>query len=158
MIRPARPADAMGIAAIWNRVIRETTQTFTTVEKSVDDIALRITDGAPWWVAMVDGGIVGHATYGPFRAGPGYAQTMEHSIHLGPDAQGKGLGRALMLTLEDHARAAGVHVMVAGISGDNATGIGFHAAMGYAEVGRMPEVGIKWGQRHHLVLMQKILS
>ncbi|MBL4926510.1 GNAT family N-acetyltransferase [Fuscibacter oryzae] len=158
MIRPALPQDAPAIAEIWNRVIRETTQTFTTVEKSADDIATRIAQGAPWWVAEADGTILGHATYGPFRSGPGYAQTMEHSVHLTDAAKGKGLGRALMAALEDHAHAAGIHVMVAGISGGNAAGLAFHSALGYAEVGRMPEVGQKWGQRLHLVLMQKILS
>jgi phosphinothricin acetyltransferase len=158
MIRPALPQDAPAIAEIWNRVIRETTQTFTTVEKSADDIATRIAQGAPWWVAEDKRQVLGHATYGPFRSGPGYAQTMEHSIHLADGAKGKGLGRALMATLEGHARTAGIHVMVAGISGDNAAGLAFHTALGYAEVGRMPEVGQKWGQRLHLVLMQKILS
>lgn len=158
MIRPARPDDAPAIAAIWNRVIRETVQTFTTLEKSPDDLASRIAAGTPWWVAEATGAVVGHATYGAFRAGPGYAQTMEHSIHLTEAAQGKGLGRALMGALEGHARAGGVHVMVAGISASNAGGLAFHAALGYLEVGRMPEVGTKWGQRHHLVLMQKILS
>lgn len=158
MIRPARPDDAPAIAAIWNRVIRETVQTFTTLEKSPDDLASRIAAGTPWWVAEAAGAVVGHATYGAFRAGPGYAQTMEHSIHLTEAAQGKGLGRALMGALEGHARAGGVHVMVAGISASNAGGLAFHAALGYLKVGRMPEVGTKWGQRHHLVLMQKILS
>ncbi len=160
MIRPARPEDAQAIAAIWNRVIRETTHTFTTLEKTPEDIAARVASSTPWWVAEDEdkGQILGHATYGPFRSGPGYARTMEHSVHLAKAGQGKGLGRALLLTLEDHARAAGVHVMVAAISGDNAAGIAFHSALGYSEVGRMPEVGQKWGQRLHLVLMQKILS
>lgn len=158
MIRPARPADAPAIAEIWNRLIRETTHIFTTTEKSTEEIAARLAEGSPWWVTEVAGRVVGHATYGPFRSGPGYARTMEHSVHLADAAMGMGLGRALMATLEDHARAAGVHVMVAGVSGDNAAGLAFHAALGYAEVGRMPEVGQKWGQNLHLVLMQKILS
>lgn len=158
MIRPARPQDAPAIAAIWNTLIRETTHTFTTVEKTAEDIAARLAEGSPWWVAEVQGQVLGHATYGPFRSGPGYARTMEHSVHLAKAGQGKGLGRALMTALEDHARAAGVHVMVAGISGSNAAGLAFHTALGYAEVGRMPEVGQKWGQCLHLVLMQKILS
>jgi phosphinothricin acetyltransferase len=83
---------------------------------------------------------------------------MEHSIHLTTVTQGRGLGRALMQTLEDHARAQGVHVMVAGVSSDNPAGQAFHARLGYAECGRVMQAGYKWGRYFDLVLMQKILT
>ena len=54
MIRPARRADAGGIAAIWNHVIRETTQTFTTAEKDPHALAVQIID-QPCFVAEVAG-------------------------------------------------------------------------------------------------------
>lgn len=158
MIRPASPADAPAIAAVWNAVIRDTTATFTTVEKDPAALAGQIAAGTPWWVAEMGGLVVGHATYGQFRSGPGYARSMEHSIHLAPAAQGKGLGRALMAALEDHARSAGVHVMVAGVSSDNAAGQEFHARLGYVECGRVLQAGHKWGRWLDLVLMQKILT
>lgn len=158
MIRPATPADAEAIAAIWNALIRETTHTFTTVEKDPADIAAQIARGTPWWVAEVAGAVTGHATYGQFRGGPGYARAMEHSVHLAAPAWGKGLGRGLMTALEDHARAAGAHTMIAGVSGENLPGQSFHAAIGYKECGRVREAGFKWGRWLDLVLMQKILS
>lgn len=158
MIRPARPDDAPAIATIWNTLIRETTHTFTTDEKDPAGIAAQIAAGTPWWVAEVAGAVAGHATYSQFRGGPGYARAMEHSVHLAPSGWGKGLGRGLMTALEAHAHAAGAHVMVAGISGENAAGQAFHAAIGYSECGRVREAGYKWGRWLDLVLMQKILS
>jgi len=83
---------------------------------------------------------------------------MEHTILLVPGGQGRGLGRALMGALETHAAHAGVHAKIAAVSADNPGGIAFHAALGYAEVGRLPQVGVKAGRFLDLVLMQKMLS
>lgn len=156
MIRPARPGDAQGIAKIWNPIIRDTTVTFTSVEIDPDVLAAEIT-AQPYIVAEIDGQIGGVVTYGAFRSGPGYARSKEHSIHVAPDARGRGVGRALLRACEDHARAAGVHTLIAGISGENPGGVAFHTALGYREVARLPQVGHKFGRWHDLILMQKIL-
>lgn len=158
MIRPARPEDAPAIAAIWNAVIRDTLATFTTVEKDPASIADQIRAGTPWWVVEVNNMVQGHATYGQFRNGPGYAHSMEHSVHMYNSIKSQGFGRALMTALEDHARAQGVHVMVAGVSSQNAEGQAFHARLGYVECGRVVQAGRKWGQWLDLILMQKILT
>lgn len=161
MIRAALAGDAQAIAAIWNRVIRDTLATFTTIEKTVDglagDIKAARAEGKPFLVVEEAGEVVGFATYSPFRGGPGYRFTMEHTVHLADAARGRGLGRALMQALEEHARAAGVHSLWAGISGENPDAVGFHAALGYAQVAQLPEVGHKFGRWMDLVLMQKIL-
>ena len=161
MIRPATRADCGAIAAIWNPIIRDTDLTFTTVEKTEAGLAQMLVDkaraGQPFLVAEVDAQVCGFASYGAFRSGPGYARTQEHTIILGAKARGLGLGRALMVALENEARSRGVHVLVAGIAGGNAQAIGFHTAIGFHKVGEMPEVGTKRGLWHNLILMQKLL-
>ena len=97
------------------------------------------------------------ATYGQFRASNGYARTMEHTIILAPGASGRGVGRALMTAIEEHARKAGVHSMFAGVSGRNPDGIAFHAALGYVEVARLKEVGWKLGRWHDVAWFQRTL-
>jgi phosphinothricin acetyltransferase len=159
IVRPARVADAPAICAIWNRVIRDSLVTFTTIEKDPDAVAAGIGAGAwPLLVAEGDGRVLGLATYGPFRSGPGYAFAVEHSVHLDPGARRQGVGRMLMAGVEKVAADAGKRVMVAAISGANPGAVAFHAAMGFAEVGRMPGVGFKGGQWLDLVLMQKDLA
>jgi phosphinothricin acetyltransferase len=146
ILRRAEARDAMAVAAIWNPVIRDTAATFTTQEKTAEglaaDFATRAAEGKLFLVAEEAGELLGFATYFQFRNGPGYARTMEHSIILSPAARGRGLGRALMAGIEDHARTAGV---------------AFHRSVGFAEVARLPEVGFKFGRWMDLVLMQKIL-
>ncbi len=157
MIRPAVKDDFPQIAKIWNQIIRDTAATFTNAEKEVAELVQANAAGRPFFVAEQDGKVVGFATYFPFRSGPGYARTKEHTIQLAPDARGKGLGRGLMEAVEDHARDAGVHTIWAGISSENPDGKAFHAALGYEEIAVLPEVGRKFGRWMDLILMRKVL-
>ena len=159
ILRPATACDVPDIARIWNDIIATTTITFTTETVAPEHVSAQIAArGEAFQVAIRQKRLLGFATYAPFRSGPGYAHTMEHTIHLAPEAQGKGVGKALLARLGDVAARDGVHVLIGAISGENTRGIGFHAAMGFAEVGRLPEVGHKFGRRLDLVLMQKILD
>jgi phosphinothricin acetyltransferase len=156
VIRGARGEDAAAIAAIWTDVITGSTATFTTVPKTAGAVTDALA-AQPFFVSETAGAVSGFATYGAFRAGPGYARTAEHSIHIAPAARGRGEGRALMAALEAHARGRTIHSMIAGLSAENAAGRGFHAALGYREVARIPQAGWKFGRWHDLVLMQKFL-
>jgi len=161
MIRDATAGDAGAILAFWNPLIRDTGVTFNAVEKTEADIAAMIAErrtlGHCFLVAEQAGQVIGFATYAQFRGGVGYAQTMEHSVILAERARGQGIGRALMLAVESHAKAAGAHVMIAGVSSANPAAIGFHRALGYAETAVLREVGRKFDQWYDLHLMQKFL-
>jgi phosphinothricin acetyltransferase len=82
---------------------------------------------------------------------------MEHTIVLGEDARDRGVGRALMTALEEHARAAGVGSLWAGVSAENPKGVAFHERIGFEVVARLPKVGYKFGRWIDLVLMRKWL-
>lgn len=161
MIRQAGAADAGAIAAIWNPIIRDSTITFNPVEKTAPEVAAliesRAADGHPFLVIEEDGAILGFASYFQFRGGAGYARSMEHSVMLVPAAQGRGLGRALMAALEAHAQARGMRMLIGAITAENEESLRFHRALGFSEVGRIPDAGWKFGRLHDLVLMQKRL-
>lgn len=163
IIRAAHVSDSAAIARIWNHYITQTTVTFNPDPKSADEVAALIHDrqarGWGMFVALgAAGAITGFAGYGQFRAGAGYGRTMEHTVLLDPTATGRGAGRALMAMVAAHARDGGAHSLIAGVSGENAAGLRFHAAIGFAEIARLPQVGYKFARFLDLVLMQKILT
>lgn len=161
-IRAAIPSDAPDIEMIWTPIIRDSLATFNSQTKSAADVKAMMRDKAAadhgFLVAETEGVLLGFGLYGQFRGGIGYAHTMEHTIILADAARGKGVGRVLMQALEEHAAVRGAHSMFAGVSSGNPAGVAFHAAVGYSEVARLPQVGYKFGQWLDLILMQKFLA
>lgn len=162
MIRAARPEDAASIAAIWNPIIRDTTITFWPTDRSEAEIAAMIAtrhaDGHAFLVAESGMRITGFASYGQFRGGPGYAHSLEHTVHVAPDMRGSGTGRALMAALTEHARAGGARIMVGAVTASNSGSLAFHRRCGFTEWGRIPVAGWKFGRFHDLVLMGRDLA
>ncbi len=158
IIRDAQADDVRAIADTWNQVIRDSTITFTSEEKTNVEIMKQIDTSEVFLVAEDTGRrVVGFCTMGEFRNGPGYVGTREVTLHLAAEARRKGAGRALMVKLETHARKLDIHVLISAISGTNTGALAFHRALGFDEVGRLPGVGLKFGRRLDLVLMQKSL-
>lgn len=159
MIRIVTPADVEAVLAIWNPIIRDTVSTFNSEEKTSSGLRAyfrgKEAAGEPFFVADDGGNILGFATYGPFRGGVGYRHTFEHTVMVDPRGAGRGLGRALLKSVEDHAEGRGAHSLMAGVSGENEAGITFHKAMGYQEIACIPEVGRKFDRWFDLVLLQK---
>lgn len=152
VIRDARPEDAAAIAAIHNPLIAETTVTWRSTPTDPADRAAWMTGrqeaGFPVLVAEGPGpgGLAGYASYGPYRSGDGYSLTVEHSIHLVPEARGLGIGRALMALLVERARAQGLHAMVGALTSENEVSRAFHRALGFELCGLQPQVGHKFGR------------
>ena len=160
-MRPAGVADHRVILALWNPLIRETTITFSSEEKTEDSLTAMIEGrralGHEFFVACEGADLLGFASYAQFRSGNGYAQAMEHTIILAASARGRGVGRALMSRVADHARAGGAHTLFAGVSAENPEAVRFHQAMGFQTLSRIPEAGRKFGRWLDLILMMKFL-
>ncbi len=160
-VRDAREEDLAGVLAIYNDVIATTTAVYrddpATLEDRREWWQARAAHGYPVLVAVEEGEVVGFASFGDFRASPGYRYTVEHSVHVRADRRGSGLGQALMQPLIARARALGKHVMMAGVDADNASSIRFHERLGFERVGHLREVGFKFGRRLDLVFLQRLL-
>jgi phosphinothricin acetyltransferase len=164
MIRAATAADVPAMRDLFNALIPTRTITWRDHLAPLEEIEQWFADqhraGNPVFVAEHDGEVVGYTTWTPFRGGPrfpGYAKSVELTIHVRTDQHGRGVGRSLIDRLLDEARRRDLHAIIAGVDGENHESIAFHSALGFVEVARMPEVGRKFDRWLDLVFMQRIL-
>ncbi|WP_068311656.1 GNAT family N-acetyltransferase [Polycladidibacter hongkongensis] len=161
--RQAIAADLPSILEIHNDAVRNLSAIWTTKLDTLEDrlawLEERTVKGFPILIADDDeGNILGFGSYGTFRGKSGYDLTVEHSVYLKETAQGKGIGRALMQQLIQHAQSAGFHVMIGAIESGNTHSIALHEKLGFEIVGTLPEVGHKYGRWLSLCLMTLKLS
>ncbi len=158
-IRPAMPADTEAMRAILNEEIRTGVNVWHEIERTPDGmrdwLAERVEAGMAVTVAERAGAVIGYAGYGPFRPHSGYALTVEHSLYVHPGHRGQGIGTALLGDLCERAAAAKLHAMIGGIEAENAASIALHHRHGFAETGRLPEVGRKFDRWLTLIFMQR---
>ncbi|AGB78084.1 sortase-like acyltransferase [Enterobacteriaceae bacterium strain FGI 57] len=157
-IRFATKEDCAAIAEIYNHAVVHTAAIWN--DKTVDTdnriawFEARQFAHFPVLVSEENGVVTGYSSYGDWRAFDGFRHTVEHSVYVHPDHQGKGLGRALLAALIEEARRRGKHVMVAGIEAQNAASLHLHETLGFITTGQMPQVGTKFGRWLDLTFMQ----
>jgi len=162
-IRDATAGDMAAVAAIYAQDVTGGTGTFELDPPDVGEMIRRhatITAlGLPWLVAEVDDAIAAYAYAGPFRTRPAYRYTVEDSIYVDADHQGKGVGKALLVELIRQCEALGLRQML-GVIGDsaNAGSVALHAACGFEMVGTMTSVGWKFDEWRDVVFMQRALG
>jgi phosphinothricin acetyltransferase len=161
-IRECEERDLDGILAIYNQVLLTSTAIYRDEPATHDDrrewwmsrVALRY----PVLVARDADGVAGSASFGDFRAWPGYRYTVEHTVHVRQDRRGQGVGRALMRPLIARAAGLGKHVMIAGVDAENTGSLHFHERLGFERVAHFREVGFKFGRWLDLVFLQRTLT
>jgi L-amino acid N-acyltransferase len=160
-VEDARESDLQGLVAIYNDVLATSTAIFSHVPVSLEERTqwwrARASQGYPVLVARDARGVLGYASFGDFRAWPGYRFTVEHSVHVRADRRGRGIGTVLVTHLIARAAALGKHVMIGGVDADNAGSIRFHERLGFEPAGRLREVGYKFERWLDLVFLQRRL-
>ena len=162
-VRDATEADVPRILEITNEAIEHTTANWslepTTLRERLEWFGEHQQHGWPVLVAVrPDDRVIGFATYGEYRAKAGYRFTVEHSIYVDAAERSRGIGSMLLATLIDRAVAAGVHVMIGGVAGDNVASIRLHARFGFTVTGHLREVGRKFDRWLDLVFVQRIFT
>lgn len=160
MIRDVTRNDAKNIAAIYNDYILNTTISFETEPLSEEQMRCRIAEisaHCPYFVWEGDGEIAGFCYAHPWKERAAYSGTLETTVYLSPQYQGKGIGTKLMKKLINTCRDKGFRVLIACITANNTTSIEMHRRLGFKQVSHFKQVGEKFGQPLDVIDMQLIL-
>jgi phosphinothricin acetyltransferase len=162
-IRPAAEADLPVVTDIYAHAVRYGTATFELIPPDLAEMTRRfralMDGGFPYFVAALDGRVVGYAYAGAYRPRPAYRFTVENSVYLEPAIHRRGIGLQLMQHLIEACEARGYRQMIA-VIGDSANSgsIGVHTRCGFQMIGTHPDVGLKFGRWLDTVMMQLSLG
>ena len=160
IIRSAAPEDLPEINEIYNEAVRNTTATFDTEPKGLDE-------RKAWFVlhdhrhpvlVAVEESIIGWAALSPWSDRLAYRDTAEVSVYVHADRRGKGIGKKLLEALVEQGQGADLHTLIARIADGNLASIAMHRRLGFEFIGTMKEVGLKFGRWIDVQLFQIMIN
>ena len=161
-IRAYKTEDTQAILDIINHNILHSTALYDYAIRSYEQqkniLEEKVNKNFPVIIAEIDGNVIGFGMYSEFRFREAYKFTVEHSVYVNKDFNGKGIGKLLLLELIDLARQQKLHTMIAVIDAENQGSIEFHEKFGFKTVGIIKESGYKFDRWLDSVFMQLILE
>ena len=167
-LRVATVSDAAELLKIYAPYVTDTAITFEYDVPTLEDFKGRIAhtlEKYPYFVAELNGEIVGYAYASAFHPRAAYGWVAETSIYVRRDMKRMGLGRTLYDALETALKAQGVLNLNACIACPDVddeyltrNSISFHAHLGYSMVGEFHNCGYKFGRWYNMVWMEKMLG
>ncbi len=137
-IRPARHADKDALTELCMRSKKSNGYDDAFMDACTDELRVRgswIAEDDFWVAEAADGALVGCIRLSSDKASGGELET----CFVAPDYKGKGVGRALFLTLESRAKTIGLrHIELDADPFAEA----FYQRMGFATTGRSPSGSI----------------
>ena len=159
--RLATVADAEAINQIYNHYVRTSAATFQVQEETKDEREKELRsrpNELPLIVLEADGEVVGWGALSPFKSRCAYRDTIEISIYVRQDCQRRGYGRRIVQDLLERGRAAGYHTILAASCEESVESIGLLKSLGFDQVGRLRQVGSKFGRRLDVIYLQLVLG
>lgn len=162
MIRTGRPEDAAEMAAIFNHYVRTSTVIFSNKILTEEDMkhkieSLGVGSEFPFLVDDENGELTGYCYAHRWMPDPVYGRSWELTMYLSHHHLGKGIGSRLLEKLIEKCREGGAHALIASITEGNVASEKMCISAGFNLVGRLPEIGYKFGQYLNDVIYQKLL-
>lgn len=162
-IRAATEDDLGAINDLYNHYVVESHCTFDLVPLDMDfrrEWFMHYAESGRYRVFVaVDGErVVGYASSSRFRPKPGYETSVETSVYLAEDAQGRGAGTRLYERLFKALEGADIHRAYAGIALPNPASIALHERFGFKRVALFTEQGRKFDRYWDVAWYEKSLG
>ena len=156
-------SEAAQILEIFNHAILHTTALYEYKPRTMATMqqwfANKIAGNFPViGLKAEDGTLLAFGSYGTFRAFPAFKYSVEHSVYVHPDHQGKGYGSQILAALIDAATAQQYHLLIGGIDADNTGSIALHQKYGFVHSGTIQQAGFKFGRWLDLAFYQLTLT
>ena len=155
--------DAQAILAIFNHAILHTTALYEYNPRTM-------TTMQQWFANKAAGNfpvlgllneqdqLVAFGSYGTFRAFPAFKYSVEHSVYVAPDQQGKGYGSLVLQKIIEQAQQDNYHLLIGGIDAANEASIALHTKYGFRHSGTITQAGFKFGRWLDLAFYQLTLQ
>lgn len=158
-VRPAVPADAPSITAIYNQGIRGRGATFETRERTEAEVLKWFESPRhPILVAERAGEVVGWVAASGYRPRECYAGIAEFSVYVDARARGEGVGDALMREFVPAVEEAGFWKVLSRIFPENRASLALCARHGFREVGVYRNHGRLEGVWRDVVIVERLLG
>jgi phosphinothricin acetyltransferase len=160
-IRPAAEKDIEAIADIYNDAILNTTATFDTDPKTIEDRLIWFRNHGemnPVIVATINEEVVGWASLSKWSDRSAYDTTAEVSVYVKENFRDQGIGKRLLEVITIEGGNAGLHTIISRITEGNEKSLHLHDILGYEHVGVFKEVGKKFNRYLDVHLLQKVFN
>lgn len=167
-VREAVSGDAGRLAEIYSHYVRNTAVSFEYEPPTAEEFAGRmkeITGRYPFFVVEKDGVVMGYAYARELSKRAAYDHSSELTIYLLNGEQRQGMGRLLYERLEEALEKMGICNLYACIAYPETedeyltrNSAEFHKHLGFNEVGKFHNCGLKFGRWYHVVWMEKLIG
>jgi L-amino acid N-acyltransferase YncA len=108
------------------------------------------------FVAVDGDRVLGWVALAPYSSRAVYAGVAWSSVYVASDAQGRGIGRALVEAAIEASETAGLWTLMAGILRENAASLALHRRVGFRRIGVQRRLGRDAvGRWRDVVLMER---
>jgi L-amino acid N-acyltransferase YncA len=148
VVRPAAPADAASILAIYAPFCDSTVVSFeetAPTEVQMRERIIKILHAFPWLVGEINGRVAGYVYASQHRERAAYRWSVDVAVYVDPSYRRRGLGRSLYDALFAILREQGFFRAYASITLPNESSVGLHESAGFLPLAVFPGVGYKLG-------------
>ncbi len=159
--RKARLSDAHTLSEIYRPYVEKTSVTLEYDPPSDSEFEARIASISsefPYIVCEADGRVVGYAYAHKYKERFGYRFCAELSIYIDLEHRKAGLGTRLYKLLMELLTEMGYKNLYGVVTDPNPASFALHTSLGFAEVGREHSAGLKLGEWHDVVILERQLG